>query len=175
VQRAMRSPLFLFLIVEIASQCQVIARAASSDHLVFSGTWVNRTGTFSLTLYQRGNMLTGYHFATNRRGTRIDTVVKGEDQPSVSGRVRKAEAIVRFESAYGENAGGTARIAVNRNCLTWRILKDRGVHFFPARASLRRKQRRKVTVKKGSVARAVLQVSSVVWPRGTAAFALRNL
>ena len=107
----------------------------------FTGEWHFEQDryTFVLMLAQAGKRLTGYHSAVTAEARRVDSRTDPNmGPPSIAGTVNGRTASVRWESGYGMEAGGTARITLREGQLEWKRLTHKGDHYFPETAVLSR-------------------------------------
>jgi hypothetical protein len=73
-------------------------------------------------------------------GSRTDTAVDGEDEPSIKGRIKGDTATVDVHSVYSD-AVVTVRLALHGPNLEWKFVevKKRGEYYFPdTKQTLRR-------------------------------------
>jgi hypothetical protein len=86
--------------------------------------------SFMLELVQTGDKVEGYHNSVTNGGRRLDTVLKDDGIPSVSGTVTNGVATVKFKSGYG-NGTGEAVMKIVKGELDWTIKNSKGEHYFP--------------------------------------------
>ena len=119
----------------------LIADASATEKRGFAGSWSFSAGnavSFSLKLTRTGDRIEGFHTAVAHRGNRIDAVLPGEDEPSITGDIVAGVAHIRFHSGYSD-ATGEATLTLKANKLEWKITQSSGAHYLPSSCILHRR------------------------------------
>jgi hypothetical protein len=107
----------------------------------FTGNWSwteNDDDSFSLTLKQDGDNITGTHSAVAYGGNRVDNSLGEEEETSIIGTVSNGIATVKITSAYsGETSTATIKF-IDKNTIEWTVTKPNGEHYFPDKAIMKK-------------------------------------
>lgn len=121
----------------------IILVAFASNEVIpnFSGKWHAEASSisFDLSIYQKGNSLSGFHCSVMNNGDKIDCVFDETDL-SLSGIVGDSLTVLVTFKSQASLKTGTAKISkLNDTTIRWRIIrKPNGLFHIPEEITLKR-------------------------------------
>lgn len=132
----MKKNQFILSAVCIVSVCS----SFHYDTATFSGKWEYKTDqtVFSLTLTQKGKLISGEHCSTQYAGQRIDCCMDATDLPSVRGTAATVDSVnVSFKSCYSGKTGQATIKKISATRIRWIIKQEpKGEFYIPSNVIL---------------------------------------
>jgi hypothetical protein len=104
----------------------------------FSGNWSwienNDNHTFTISLNQEGNEISGTHIAVVRGGLRIDAFLEEEEMFIVGTVSEDGIAIVEITSGYSEKVSQATIKFIDDHTIKWTVISSNDEHYFPDEA-----------------------------------------